>query len=432
VWTLGLAPDGTPLKTGSARERLTVSQPLLSAAYSAYGRSLRSQPLISLTHDRFGRLLWRMDDVRLAVEKEGLRDAVAPELAPILASGESLVPRALQQLERAVRLDPTSAARRLSLAAFALTHRQEVPEARTIVARESKEAIRLDARALPAVAQLLTGPTVETDLLGHAVPREPATLVDLGRLLEARGHLVTAASALEDAVAIAATPQQKASVRLASARFLLRRKSHALALGQARQALVFAPNDPEVFSVLAEAYEANGMAKEAEHALGSALAASEDQSLPRVAEYRRRLVHLLDRRGDKDAVLALRRQAVKATPNDAFAHLDLAATLEGLAERGEAAREYETARMLGAGDAGLQRAVAQALARMGLFREAIGVAEHAVRLAPRDDELRVDLGDLYSKIGMTDQAKVQYQMVLARHPAHEAAARGLASLRNPG
>ena len=69
-----------------------------------------------------------------------------------------------------------------------------------------------------------------------------------------------------------------------------------------------------MFAALAEAYDANGMAKEAESALGSALAASEDQSLRRVAEYRRRLVALLERRDDKDGVLALRRQAVKATP----------------------------------------------------------------------------------------------------------------------
>jgi hypothetical protein len=85
--------------------------------------------------------------------------------------------------------------------------------------------------------------------------------------------------------------------------------------------------------------------------------------------------------------------------------------------------------MLGQGDAGLQRTVTQALARMGLLREAIGVA---VRLDPRADDLRVELGDLYSKMGMPDQAKAQYQTVLARRPTHEAAARGLARLRNPG
>jgi hypothetical protein len=87
-----------------------------------------------------------------------------------------------------------------------------IPGVRTIVARESKEAIRLDARALPAVAQLLTGPAVEADLPWHALPRNPATLVDLRRILETRGGLATAASAREDAVAIAATPRQKASV----------------------------------------------------------------------------------------------------------------------------------------------------------------------------------------------------------------------------
>ena len=73
---------------------------------------------------------------------------------------------------------------------------KEIPGARTIVARESKEAIRLAARALPAVAQLLTEPAVEADLLSHALSRDPATLVDLSRVLEARGRLVTAATAL--------------------------------------------------------------------------------------------------------------------------------------------------------------------------------------------------------------------------------------------
>jgi tetratricopeptide (TPR) repeat protein/O-antigen ligase len=431
VWMLGLAPDGTPLKTGSAPERLAVSQPQLTAAFSAYERSLRSRPLISLTHDRFGRLLARMDDVRRTVEKEGLRDAVGPDLAPVLASPESLVPRAFHEFEEAVRLDSTSASRRLSLAAFALAHLEEIPEARKIVVRESKEAIRLDARALRVVAQLLTAPAVEADLLWHAVPRDAATLVDLSRVLETWGRHATAAAALEDAVAIAATPREKASVHLARAHFLLRRQSQALALGEARQALVFAPNDPEVFAALAEAYDANGMAKEAESALGSALAASEDHSLPRVAEYRRRLVALLERRDDKEGVLALRRQAVKAAPNDAVAHLELAGTLEWRQEREEAAREYETARMLGPTDAGLQRAVAQAFARLGLFREAIGVAEHGLRLDPSADDLRVELGDLYSKVGMPDRAKEQYQAVLGRQPAHEAAARGLANLRNP-
>jgi predicted component of type VI protein secretion system len=61
---------------------------------------------------------------------------------------------------------------------------KEISGARTIVARESKEAIRLDARALPAVAQLLTGPAVEADLLWHALPRDPGTLVDLSRVLD--------------------------------------------------------------------------------------------------------------------------------------------------------------------------------------------------------------------------------------------------------
>jgi hypothetical protein len=85
------------------------------------------------------------------------------------------------------------------------------------------QAIRLDPGVLSDVARLLTAQAVEPDLLWHAVPRDTATLVDLARLLEDQGRVSTAATALEDAIAIASTSSEKASVHLARARFLLRR-----------------------------------------------------------------------------------------------------------------------------------------------------------------------------------------------------------------
>jgi tetratricopeptide (TPR) repeat protein len=155
----------------------------------------------------------------------------------------------------------------------------------------------------------------------------------------------------------------------------------------------------------------------------------------KLKEYRDRLASLLTRRGDAAGVLALRRQAVQSVPNDARAHLELASALESRQEVADAIREYETARGLAPDDGGMQRTVAQAFLRHGLVWEAVVAAERAIRLEPANDDLRVELGDLYSRMGLPDRAREQYQQVLARQPTHQAASRGLRavmSLQHPG
>ena len=52
--------------------------------------------------------------------------------------------------------------------------------------------------------------------------------------------------------------------------------------------------------------------------------------------------------------------------------------------------------------------------------------EAAVRLRPVEGRLRVELAELYGRIGRWDQALEQYREVLARQPDDEAASRGLA------
>ena len=435
VWTYAVAPDGTRLRPGTARERLVASQPFFGVAYGAYERSLRSQPRVSLNHARFGLFLNRLDVVRRTVSAERLQDAVAPELAGTLGSDESLLPRALQHLQDAVRLDPASPARRLGLVTFALAHRLEIPGAREIVAHESREAIRLDPSVLPDVARLLTAQAVEPDLLWHAVPRDAATLVRLARILEDQGRVATAATALEDAIAIASTSSEKVSVHLARARFLLRRGSGALALSQARQALALAPKDADAFAALAEAYEASGLWAEAEAAIGSALAMQESGDPRTLREYRNRLASLVARRGDVAGALALRREIVRSAPNDARAHLELARALETGRQLADAIHEYETARGLAPDDWELQWAAAQAFVRTGLLREATAAAERAVQLYPGSDDLRVELGNLYSRTGRRDLAAEQFRQVLEREPTHDAAIRGMRAvggLRAPG
>jgi tetratricopeptide (TPR) repeat protein len=79
--------------------------------------------------------------------------------------------------------------------------------------------------------------------------------------------------------------------------------------------------------------------------------------------------------------------------------------------------------------------VAVAFLRYGLLREAATAAERAVQMNPAYDDLRVELGDLYVRIGLPERAREQYRDVLARQPAHQAAARGLrvvSGLPSPG
>jgi hypothetical protein len=106
-------------------------------------------------------------------------------------------------------LDPGSPGRHLSLVAFALAHRTDIPTARAIVVQGAREAIRLDDRELPDVVRMLTAQGIEPDLLWHAVPQKAGTLIALASILEEQDRASTAAMALEDAVAIAATPAEQ-------------------------------------------------------------------------------------------------------------------------------------------------------------------------------------------------------------------------------
>jgi tetratricopeptide (TPR) repeat protein len=427
VWAHGVTAEGIRLRPGTVADRLTASQEYYRVAYLAYQRSLRAEPRVSLTQWRFGWFLAGLEDVRQAVGAAGLRDSVPSELSGTLGSSEGLLRRALHHLQEAVRLDPESPSRRMSLVGFALTHREEVPQAKTIIAQEAREAIRLDRRVLPDVVQMLTLPTSDPDLLWLAVPREAGTLVELASILESHGHMSTAGAALEEAVSISDGAPDQAVVLLARSRFLLRRGDKELALAQARQALTLVPADPESYAVLAEAYDANGLPDEAASAFAAAIARARDGNPQQLNRYRRTLATHLTRRGDLGSAVQLWREAVEALPNDALNHLELAKLLEMRQELAEALREYETARRLGLGTWELQHAVAEAYVRHGWLREAAAATEQALSLNPDHDDLRVKLGDLYLRMGSPERAREQYRIVLTRQPTHQAAARGLHS-----
>ena len=72
--------------------------------------------------------------------------------------------------------------------------------------------------------------------------------------------------------------------------------------------------------------------------------------------------------------------------------------------------------------------VARAYARHGLVREATVAYEKAVRLAPQQADIRVELGELHARLGRTEQAAREFLQVLMSQPNHQAARRGLTSM----
>jgi len=426
VWRFGVTADGARLKGDMPRDRLVASQELLVTAADAYERSLRERPREATGHARFGWFLARLEGVRLAAGD--MQQVVAPDLKPLFTSREGLLPRALAELREAARLDPTSSMQRRNLAMFALTHADAVPSGLALAADQFREAIRLDRAALPGVFDQLAARRSDPEFMLQAVPREPWALVELARVAGDRGMLALAGSALEDALVVATSPSDRVAVHMARTRLNLRLGKGAQALAQAQQALVLAPRDPDVLMLLGDAYDAAGDLAGAESAVSSAIAVSTGGD-PRVLNgYRKRLALIVKRRGNGAAALVLQRQAVEAMPNDAGAHLDLAGLLEERGDLAGALREYESARVLGVNYVWVQRAVARAYARRGLLREAIAAGEQALRLDASDDELRVELGDLYARIGSPDRAREEYQRVLDGHPANEGARRGLRAL----
>ena len=269
-----MAPACAPARLASASWPASGSLARRTVRTSAAcGRSHGS----SLNHERFGWFLNRLDAVRRTVAAERLQDAVAPELAGTLGSDESLLPRALQHLQEAVHLDPASPARRLSLVAFALAHRAEIPAARDDrrpgVPGGDPPGSRSPAgrcpaphgpggRARPAVARRAPG---RGDARGpRADSRGPGPRVDGGDGAGGRDcHRLDARRRRPPCTSLA--PASCCAAEAAPWRW-----------ARPDRRSCFAPGDADVFAVLAEAYEANGLLGEAEAAIGSALAMSGD------------------------------------------------------------------------------------------------------------------------------------------------------------
>ncbi len=427
VWNYGVGPDGRRLPA-SHDERFRASQRFFGDAYQAYQQSVRLNPRAGHIHDRLGWLLGSLESVRQTVRGSSTPpSALDARLLPLLASEESLYPHALAHLREGISWDPQNAYRHQSLALFALLHLRKDAIGRETAAEGFRRALSLEPVLLWDVLEHLSSAGADQALLEASVPKRYDLWLGLASYLDRQGRRGTASAAFEEALALASDPMAQVQVRLAYAGALLRGGKAPGALAQARHALVLAPKNPEVFATLSAVYEAMGKYEEAEIALSSAVTVAGGGDPRQANEYRGRLASYASRRGQGERALLLRREILQGSPNDPWAHLEVARLLEQRREWNRAFQAYRAAEGLGPQDWSLQSNIARAYARNGLLREAITAYEAAVRLRPTEGELRMEVAELYARVGQSEQAIEQYRLVLARQPDHEAARRALAS-----
>ncbi len=425
VWNHGVASDGRRL-TASAEERFGVSQPFFAAAYSAYGRSLQRRPRASQVHERFGWFLAGLEMVRRTVQAvPSLYGAVDPRLTPALEAPESLHVQALAHLREAVAWDPQNAYRHHSLALFALTHLMREEMGRQVVTKEFHRALTLNPALLGEVIDEISALSSAPGLLEASIPRRYDLWLTAARHLHGQGRSATANAAFEEALALAPSPIAQVEVRLAYSEALLRTRDVPGALVHARHALVLAPTHPRVFLALGEIYEALGKWEEAETSLTSGVALARAEEPAKVNQYRALLASYLGRRGQGARALSFWRQVLQDLPNDSWAHFEVGRLLEQRKELSEAFQEYRAAEGLGLNDWRLQKEVGRAYVRSGLYREAAIAYERAVRLQPLENEVRMEMANLYLRMGRRQQAAEQFRWVQARQPDRRPAGRSL-------
>ncbi len=428
TWAQGVVRDGGRVQPASPAERRAETGALLARAADAYQAALQARPLAAELHERYAWFLAGLEALRRGAGGSSPDGALDPRLAALLAGHTSLAAAAQRHLEQAVHVEPQNAARHRARAVFALVHLGDDPAGRRLAADSIRTALRLEPALLPGLVDDLVAAAADAELVRTAVPREYPLLLELARQLGRHGRSDLVLATLDEALALAAGPDQRAVVRLAAGRARLGQRDAAGAVAEAREALRLRPGSVEATVILAEAHEAAGQGAEAEEAWGSAarLAAASDPT--RAHMYRVRLASLVQRRGDAGRALRAWREVLAASPNDAWAHLQVGRLLEARGAWAEAFREYRVAETLDARHGAVQREVGRVYARQGLLREAAVAYERALRLRPTDGALRMELGELYARMGWRDRAIEHYRALLAQEPDHEGARRRLAAL----
>jgi tetratricopeptide (TPR) repeat protein/O-antigen ligase len=430
IWSFGVTLDGQRL--GEPAARLEAAEGYLATAYAGYQRSLALNPRAARVHDRFGRFLGALETVRVAIRGSSrLRPPTDPQLLALLDSPESLLPRAVAELRTGIRWDPLNPYRHRNLGLFALAHLQG--SERTEVATDAfRAALAIEPQLLDEIADQLEATGAPPDVLLETIPRRAEVWLQLARRLDRQGRAPAAASAFERALAIARDPAGQAEIRMAYARSLLRTGQSRLALDHARQALVAAPRDYWAFGLLGEVYEALGLWAQAGEAYTEAVATVSGE-IGAVNEQRRRLAAFYERRGQIAEALTIMRLVAETEPRDPSHHADLARLLERSGDADAALREYRVTLRLAGNHAGYHQLAAAAFARLGLLEEAAATYEAGMPPDPGPAQVhfRVELGNVYRRLGRADRAIEQYRYALKIDPTRGDARAGLEALAVP-
>ena len=117
----------------------------------------------------------------------------------------------------------------------------------------------------------------------------------------------------------------------------------------------------------------------------------------------------LQAQGDIDEAVALYRDALERTPNDALVHSNLGTALAADGRLDEAVAAYERALAIEPDDADSHYNLANALLGLGRLTEAAAAFREAIRIEPGHGEAHVNLGNVLVELGSLQQAAVHYR-----------------------
>ena len=218
-------------------------------------------------------------------------------------------------------------------------------------------------------------------------------------------------------------------------RVALEERDYAGAVKELEAALAIAPSATRVQYPLAMAYRGLGDAARAEAHLKLRGETALPPADPLLGEVQRLLTNAaaLETRGvqqmearDWPAAVATLRQAVAASPDNAFTRLNLGTSLYLSGDRDGALEQYRAAVRLSPSLARAHFGIGVVLESRRQDREAIEAFAAAVRSDPAYDEARFSLANALRRSGRVSESLEHYEAVLARNPSTSQASFGYA------
>jgi Flp pilus assembly protein TadD len=243
-------------------------------------------------------------------------------------------------------------------------------------------------------------------------PRDPAPLVELGRLEISRGRYPEAAAHLERARQLA--PDPRTDSLLAQALLMMERRAEARAALE--RALALDPDDAGSRYNLGRILRLEGDNDAAVAEFERALASKPDPRLRQSLEANLGLAYIELRRYAPAA--AIYETLVRSHPERAEYRTSLATALDGLGETGRALEQAREAARLKPDLPEAHRLVGSLLRTRGDLDTALAAARHAVEVAPAEPRALALLATLLLDLGRTGEALQVARRLVEAAPSH--------------